>query len=246
MPISNNFKSIFNKDFEVNFMQCLPNGLLKMTDLCNMLQLTAAEHSEIGGISFIDMQQFDQAWVLSRMRLEVIEVPKWKDIITIKTWICNLENSRSIRALEVLVNGKKMIGVETFWAVFNTKTRRPESLCLPHEHYEKFNNSRGTNIEISRISVFENASLVAEKKVHLSDLDMVNHVNNVRYLEWCLDLIDDKLILNQQIESFDMNFLKELSIKDIVTIEKRVEGTAIFFNVKKESKPVFLLQINLL
>jgi hypothetical protein len=37
--------------------------LFKITDLCNILQLTAAAHSEVGGISFTDMQEFDQAWV---------------------------------------------------------------------------------------------------------------------------------------------------------------------------------------
>jgi hypothetical protein len=28
----------------------MPNGYLKYTDLCNMLQLTAASHSDMGGI----------------------------------------------------------------------------------------------------------------------------------------------------------------------------------------------------
>jgi acyl-ACP thioesterase len=31
----------------------------------------------------------------------------------------------------------------------------------------------------------------------LSDLDIVNHVNNVKYLEWCLDMVDENIILNQ-------------------------------------------------
>jgi acyl-ACP thioesterase len=85
--------------------------------------MTAACHSEIGGISFSDMQKFNQAWVLSRMRVEIIELPKWKDIVTIKTWINTLANSHSVRALEVYLNGKKMAGSETFWAVFNTNTK---------------------------------------------------------------------------------------------------------------------------
>ena len=136
MPISANFTSILSKDWEINFTQCMPNGYLKYTDLCNILQLTAAAHSELGGISFSDMQKFDQAWVLSRMRVEITLLPKWKDVVTVKTWINTLENSRSVRALEMYVNGNKIIGSETFWAVFNTEIRRPEPLALPHEHFE--------------------------------------------------------------------------------------------------------------
>ena len=75
------------------------------------------------------MQEFNQAWVLSRMRVEITELPKWRDIVTVKTWINSLENSRSVRAFEMYVNGKKIVGCETFWAVFNTKIRRPEALA---------------------------------------------------------------------------------------------------------------------
>jgi len=90
MPISPNFTSIYSHDWEINFLQCTPNGLLKHTELCNLLQLTAGYHAELGGMSFTDMQEHDQAWVLSRMRVEITELPKWRDVVTVKTWIYDL------------------------------------------------------------------------------------------------------------------------------------------------------------
>jgi len=212
MPISPNFTSIFSKDWEINFTQCLPNGLLKYTDLCNILQLTAAAHSEVGGISFSDMQEFNQAWVLSRMRVEISELPQWKDIVTVKTWINTLENSRSVRALELYVNGKKMVGCETFWAVFNTKIRRPEALALPFEHFELYPEQKATQNPFSKINISNETEMVFEKTVVLSDLDIVNHVNNVKYLEWCLDFIDVKLIFNQKNRKFRNEFLEGIII----------------------------------
>jgi acyl-ACP thioesterase len=244
MPIASNFTSIYSQDWEINFMQCTPNGDLKYTDLCNLLQLTAAAHSEIGGISFVDMQHFDQAWVLSRMRVEITELPKWKDIVTIKTWINTLEKSRSVRALEMHVNGKKMVGAETFWAVFNTKTRRPEALALPHEHYEKYPENKATKNPFSKIIIKGQQEKVVERKVVLSDLDIVNHVNNVKYLEWCLDFVDETLILNRQMKSFEMNFLKELSLNDPVEIYETVAKTKTVFRITKEAKMVFALELN--
>ena len=100
MPIDPNFSSILNLDYEIN-TQCLPSGGLKYTELCNLLQLSAAAHAEMGGISFTDMQSFNQAWVLSRIRVEIKELPKWKDKVTVRTWINTLENSRYVRALEI-------------------------------------------------------------------------------------------------------------------------------------------------
>lgn len=245
MPISNEFTSVLSKDWEINFTQCNPNGYLKYTDLCNLIQLTAAAHSELGGISFSDMQAFNQAWVLSRMRIEISELPKWKDVITINTWINSLENSRSIRAIEVILNGRKIIGSETFWVVFNTKIRRPEELKLPISHFELFQKRKATDISLSKIIVEDSVEKINEKEVVLSDLDIVNHVNNVKYLEWCLDYVTPELILNQKIKSIEMNFLKELSLKDLVQINRHENAKRIQFTISKETKTYFVLEINL-
>lgn len=244
MPISPNFTSVLSKDWEINFTQCAPNGYLKYSELCNVLQMTAAAHSEIGGISFSDMQEFHQAWVLSRMRVEITKLPKWRDVVTVKTWINSLENSRSVRALEMYVNGEKIVGSETFWAVFNTQLRRPEALALPYEHFELFPEEKATQESFSKINLNLDKEKLFEKTVRLSDLDIVNHVNNVKYLEWCLDLADDTKILNQQLESFEMNFMKELSLNDQVSIHKNTESNSSIFSIDKENKCCFALQLN--
>ena len=244
MPISKEFTSILTKDWEINFLQCYPNGYLKYTDLCNLLQLTAGVHAELGGISFSDMQEHHQAWVLSRMRVEIKRLPKWRDVITVKTWINSLENSRSIRCLELYDGDEKIVGCETFWAVFNTQTRRPENLSLTHEHFEKYPNDKATEIQFSKIDTSIDKTFVAEKTILISDLDIVNHANSVKYLEWCLDYVEPKLLLNQKIESFEMNYLKEVSLEDTITIEKSHLEKPMVFTVNSNNKTCFALQLN--
>jgi medium-chain acyl-[acyl-carrier-protein] hydrolase len=245
MPISPNFTSVYSKDWEINFTQCTPAGFLKYTDLCNILQLTAGSHAEVGGISFQDMQEFHQAWVLSRMRVEVHALPQWQDVVTVKTWINSLENSRSVRALEMYVNGKKIVGCETYWAVFNTQSRRPEPLAIPYEHFELFPENRATEEGFSKININHEKEAVFEKTVYLSDLDIVNHVNNVKYLEWCLDHVEPKRILKQEVKNFEMNFMKELSLKDQVVIHESEDGqTTARFSITKGEKTCFALELH--
>lgn len=244
MPIAPNFTSTLSTSWKINFTQCAPNGYLKYTELCNLLQLTAAAHSELGGISFYDMQEFHQAWVLSRMRVEIMALPKWGDTVTVTTWINSLENSRSVRALEVHVAGKKIVGCETFWAVFNTQKRRPESLALPFEHFELYPDKKATATSFSKINLNHAKAILFEKKVNLSDLDIVNHANNVKYLEWCLDLVDPTLLLQQKVASFEMNFLKELSLNDSVQIHENIEEKDTIFSITKEDKTCFALQLH--
>ena len=142
------------------------------------------------------------------------------------------------------VNGEKIVGSETFWAVFNTKKRRPEGLALPYEHFELYPEKRATLNGFSKINFNNEKEILFEKIVFLSDLDIVNHVNNVKYLEWCLDLVDENIILNQKIKSIEMNFLKELSLKDKVMIHESVSKTETVFSITKEDKTCFALQLN--
>lgn len=241
MPISTNFSSVYSHEWEINFTQCAPNGYLKYVDLCNLLQLTAAEHSILGGLSFNDMQLHHQAWVLSRIRVEINTLPKWLDKVTVKTWIESLEGNKSIRNIEMYLGEEKIIGATTYWAVFNTQLRKSEALALPHDHFEKYPDWKATSQSFSRINIHDDIHKIGIHKVVLSDLDIVNHVNNTKYLEWCLDFTPLKLTLNQEIKSIEMNFLRELNWNDTIEIQTN-EGKN-FFTVTKDSKVCFLLQL---
>lgn len=243
MPISSNFTSILEQQQEITFLHCYPNGYLKYTDLCNLLQLTAGRHADLGGISFTDMQAFHQAWVMSRMRLEIKKLPKWRDIVTIKTWVKTLENSRSVRCLEMYLNDEKIVGCETFWAVINTKTRRPEALALTHDHFQKFEIDASL-ASTKKIDISTNVTTLANRKVVLSDLDVVNHVNNVKYMEWCLDFEDPTRLLNQEIATLDINFIKELNWDDVAVIQKEINTNTSIYSISKENKNAYALEIN--
>jgi acyl-ACP thioesterase len=87
-------------------------------------------------------------------------------------------------------------------------------------------------------------AFVTEKAILLSDLDIVNHANSVKYLEWCLDNVEPNLLLNQKVESFEMNYLKEVSLEDTITIEKsHIEKTTVFI-INANNKTSFALQLN--
>lgn len=239
MPISSNFTSTLEQEYEINFLQCYPNGLLKYTDLCNIFQVTAGIHADLGGISFSDMQEHHQAWVMSKMRLEIISLPKWKEKVTVKTWIKSLENSRSTRCLELYLGQEKLIGCETYWVVMNTETRRPENLALPHEHFIKYPEHSATEKSVQRINLDVLFKKVLNYKVQLSDIDIVNHANNVKYLEWCLNTLDRKFVLKQHIKGFEMNFLKELNLNDDVVIQNHET----IYTISKDDKVCFALDL---
>jgi len=242
MEINPNFASIYEQEFELTFLNCYPNGLLKYTDLCNFIQITAGNHADLGGISYSDLQRHDQAWVLSRMRVEIAKLPKWRDKIVMKTWIKSLENSRSIRCLEMYLNGEKIAGCETFWVVINTQTRRPDILVLNHDHFERFNTD-ATLKPTEKINTNDVFEKIGNKKVVFSDLDIVNHANNVKYLEWCFDYENPNKLLMSEVKALDMNFMRELNLYDEAEIMTNSVENESIFTLSKEGKVAYALKI---
>ena len=60
--------------------------------------------------------------------------------------------------------------------------------------------------------------LVSQRKVMYSDLDVNQHMNNARYLEWACDLIDIDLYRDHYIKEVSINYKKEIKPASIVNL----------------------------
>lgn len=246
MPISENFKSIYPLDWEIDFTQCASNGKLKYTDMSHLFQLTASAHSDSAGMSFAEMGENNQTWVLSRMHIEINEMPKWGDKVTVVTWIEYLDNGRSIRDFEMYLGDKKLAGVSSLWAVLDTQLRRgAKELAINSDYVTRYPEKKPTLKDHYRINYAQETELIEQRTVRLSDLDIVKHVNNVKYVEWCLDVFDIDLIFNEKIQSISTNYLRELSLGDLVDVKKKQTGNTILFTVEKNTKVCFCMEIEL-
>lgn len=245
MPIAKNFSSIYRKNWDIYFSQCYPNGFLKLPELSNIIQLTASGHADTGGVGFADLSHYNQSWVLNRMRVEIENFPKWNDIVNVKTWIEELKGFKSNRNFDIIVDGIKLIGISTLWAIINTVKRRPEAMQIDTSHVERYPDDHATEISNRKIDLDFDCDESYECTVQFSDLDIVNHVNNTKYLEWCLNHIDPNLILENKIAAVDLNFNRELSLNDQFFIEKRTEEKRILFKIRKDSAICFACVLEL-
>lgn len=245
MPISNNFTSTFIVNWDIYFSQCYPNGSLKIPELSNLLQLTASMHADLGGVGVADMSAYDQSWVMSRMRFEIDKMPVWSTEIQIKTWVEQLKGVKSIRNFELSHLGERYVGVSSLWVVMNTKTRRPDNLKLPTDHVEPFPDIHATMEMNRKLSIDFDILESFDYTVLFSDLDIVNHANNVKYLEWCLNYVDARLILTSKIRAIDLNFVKELNLGDKVEICKGSINNMIHFKIIRDSEVCFICEIEL-
>ncbi|MEW6375723.1 MAG: hypothetical protein AB1502_08025 [Thermodesulfobacteriota bacterium] len=63
--------------------------------------------------------------------------------------------------------------------------------------------------------------------VHYSDLDIHQHVNNSRYIEWILDSYPLEMDQTHQITTFEINFLAESNCGDELSIRSKQQRDSI-------------------
>lgn len=246
MNLPDKFSSIFRGSSEVTIDKCAVNSKIRITDLLNLLQAVAGKHSDLGGMSYFDMQQNNQAWVLSSMRVEIENLPQWHETIEIETWIESLAGIKTIRDFDVFLNDEKIIGANSLWVVLNTEKRRPEAIASVHDHLEKYPEKKATLKSFSKIDLSKNATFVSEHQVVFSDLDALNHVNNVKYIEWCLDCLPIDILEKNLIKAININFLKEVTFNQKAAIYSCIIKKEIYFYIKLNEIVCFAMKLDLI
>lgn len=191
---------------------------LKIDAIANYMQECAEEHAKLGDLGYDGMMDKNIFWVLSKVQIQILEMPIINDEITIKTWSKGLAKLYAIRDFEICNGeGKIVIRASTNWLVIDSKTYRPvrpNEIMLKFPHLEQ----ESLPINIKRLNLdSELDTLLDQRKVRYSDIDVNNHVNNARYLTWITDAYYNKE-RNGEIKNIEIDFLSESKIGDNIRI----------------------------
>lgn len=233
----------YTHEFEINFSQCYANGKLKYAEISNLFQITAGDHADALGFGFKAMLKFNQAWVMSRMRVEITKLPRLSDRVQLKTWIQDFDGTRSTRNFGIYVNGVPYIMGSSYWSVINFKLRKSAELAIATDHVNLYPEEVATQKPFSKLAIFQDCETVHTHQVRLSDLDIVNHVNNVKYVDWCLDQLDREDVMKERIAALEMNYLRELNYDDLADIQHAKQDNIHFMRIQRAGKVAFAMEL---
>jgi medium-chain acyl-[acyl-carrier-protein] hydrolase len=174
-------------------------GMLAWSELGKRILAAAGMHADSHGFGMKQLLPRNMAWVLSRMNVEMQEMPKKGEQYLVETWVHSIYRTFTDRCFAILRPDGTAFGYAyTTWALINTETRMPTNLeNLPNGGFSSFvdaekvcNTSAFSRI---RVNAVEPANIVTAL---YSDIDINMHVNSIRYVEHIFDL-------------FPMDFFKE-------------------------------------
>ncbi len=245
-----NADSILEKDYKVNSLNMNSNKKLGLFGLLGILQDVTGEHALKLGFGYEESQKKGFFWVLVRQKLRINSWPNWNDLVLVKTWTKPVFGIYAIREYEIFVNHQKIGDCSTTWMILDSETRKPkkiensDNLFKPRTDYSLDFSAEKVTLpnEMNSIKTFE---------VRISDLDMNNHVNNIKYTQWILDSIP--FIYHQKFmtKEYEINFSGETFLDDKIETFSNIEKLdsnkdhEVFFkgNRVKDSKTVFTARI---
>jgi len=197
--------------FHVDFTGHLTIGVLG-----NHLLNAAGFHSHDRGFGIDRLNEEHYTWVLSRLALEMNDLPCQYEPFTIETWVENVYRLFTDRNFAVVnKEGKPIAYGRSVWAMINTETRKPVDLMAIHDgDIAGYICDKECPIEKpSRIKV-SSQEPVLELPVKYSDLDINGHVNSIRYIEHILDLFPVEVFMKKRVHRFEMAYVAETLAND--------------------------------
>ena len=225
------------------------NWRLKPASFMDLAQEAANTHAAILGFGYDDLIQSRTAWILSRVNIQFLKNPLWRDEVTLATWHKGLERLFFLRDF-ILTDkeGNECIKATTSWIVLNLDTRRlVRDPKLMDEGTTCSDNALETPAGKVQMPKDVESELALEHVVSYSDVDMNAHANNAMYLQWAMDAVDYQTASTRPVKEFTINFNHETKAGDKVSIyrvsEEREDGLHIFIEGRLPEAQSFIVEI---
>lgn len=205
-------------------------GKLSIQSLFSFFQEVAWEHATLNGFGFEHLKEQGYFWALSRIKVEITEMPKWTDQITLSTWPSGTEGPFALRDFSIFNSqGEKIIGATSSWLIVDTASRRPRRPDAFKERMPICENVRATEGNAPKITQdFSQSTHSYSVMSCISDIDVNGHINNTKYLEWAINSFSVKEFEQFSMESIVTNYLAEGFCEDQIEIKRGYNGEKSF------------------
>ena len=186
----------------------------------DLAQEAAGLHAVHLGFGYDDLIKSNTAWILSRVHMEFIDTPMWRDNITLRTWHKGANRLFFLRDFIMTDDkGRERVKATTSWLVLNLETRRlVRDPMLMEEGTVCTENVIETPADKVQMPKDMLAEQVLRHTVAYSDVDMNGHTNNAMYMQWAMDAVDYKIASSRPVKEVTINFNHETKAGDVVSI----------------------------
>ncbi|KAG6539024.1 palmitoyl-acyl carrier protein thioesterase, chloroplastic-like isoform X2 [Zingiber officinale] len=214
---------VFRQNFSIRSYEIGADRTASIETLMNHLQETALNHVKSVGLmgdgygSTPEMSKRNLIWVVTKMQVAVEKYPSWEDVVEVDTWVAASGKNGMRRDWHVrdFRTGQTVMRATSVWVMMNKQTRRlakiPEEVKAEIVSYFM---DRDPILDEDRNKF---PKLEANCADHVErgltprwgDLDVNQHVNNVKYIGWILESAPISILESHELASMTLEYRRE-------------------------------------
>jgi medium-chain acyl-[acyl-carrier-protein] hydrolase len=229
-------KLITAKEYEIHFYEIDYSRKALITSIVNFLGDISMKQSDNLGVGLDWLLEKGLGWVIYKWDINMIRYPKMNEKITVRTWPYSLRKFYASRQYDVLdAEGNVICTADSIWFLIDIKKRRPTQIT--DEMYKVYRINRDCNeiIDFGKIDPPQEIHSEKHFNVRYSDIDTNRHVNNAKYIDWCIETIPMDVVLKYSLKNIKVIYEKETNYG---------EGIKVFTEMlREENRIIFLHKI---
>ena len=213
--------------FMLRGYECDATGRLSVPALMNLMQESANRNAIDYGIGIADLASRGFGWMLMRFNLRMHQYPRYGQTIRLLTYPTLVEKYFIYRDFRVLADdGTLLADAASTWLVFSMEKRA--MVPLPD-----FIHSLSIPAGIAPLPKLPSKpgfltmswQPTNEKRVEVGwfSIDQNQHVNNVAYVQWLLESVDETTLRTREIAEIDLVYRTESHWNDRLLIQSAQE-----------------------
>lgn len=213
---------MYSFESRVRYSECDRQCKLSLLSLINYLQDCAIFHSEELGLGIDHMRQVHQSWLLAAWQIEIDQLPKLGERITVSAWCHSMGRRLASRNFTICDDvGTQLVRADSLWFLYDFALGRPTT--IPDEQFAFVSDDAPldmlpTKRKLPVAGPFTEAPSVTVEEVHL---DINRHVNNAQYLGMAVNALSSAFGLDEGIAPDDIaricvQYRKQARLGDVV------------------------------
>ncbi|BBN01864.1 fatty acyl-ACP thioesterase B [Marchantia polymorpha subsp. ruderalis] len=221
---------VYRQTFVIRSYEVGVDKTASIDTLMNHFQETALNHVWMSGLAGDGfgathaMIRSNLIWVVTRMQVKIERYPTWGDVVEIDTWV--LASGKNGMRRDWLIrdykSGQILARATSTWVMMNQKTRRlskmPDEVrteISPH-YLERSAILEKNSQKIVRLDDEAAEYIRSGLTPRRGDLDMNQHVNNVKYIGWMLESLPAPILEGHELTNMTLEYRRECNQSDVV------------------------------
>jgi len=211
---------MYQEEMILRTSACDQYGAWKPDAILECMQETAGVHSALLGLGRDVMDSMGVCWILSRVKVQMMRVPHAFEKITVETWPMPTRHLFFPRSHLFCDEKGEVIGcANSLWMVMDLTERRVVKNAFVEAHMPDNRDMKSAAGMPATVRALPDEKEISLYEPKFTDFDLNRHVNNTKYMEWCLNALGEKRLTDQCVQSFDINYDAEILAGSQVRLE---------------------------